>query len=94
MVFREEEQRNLMILQNLSEGGLFLESDVLKPIGTLLDFEFRVQDGGLPIIGKGIVRWLEEDPTHRKGMGIKFVELNDEGREVISKLYQKFQNNA
>lgn|SRR5690606_11076747 len=94
VVFREQNQRDSMILRNLSEGGLFLESEVLKPIGTVLQFEFRVQDGGGPITGKGIVRWIEEDVMRRKGMGIQFLELNEEGRSVVSKLYKEIKNNA
>lgn len=94
VVFREENQRDSMISQNLSEGGLFLESEVLKPIGTVLDFEFRVQGGGEPIKGKGVVRWLEEDVKKRKGMGIQFLELNDEGKDVMTKLYKIAKNNA
>jgi Tfp pilus assembly protein PilZ len=78
----------------LSEGGLFLESDVLKPIGTVLEFEFRVQDGSEAIKGKGVVRWLEEDPMRRKGMGIQFLDLNHVGREVITQLYREYKNNA
>lgn len=94
VVFRQRDQRDSMILQNLSEGGLFLESEILKPIGTVLDFEFRVQDGGDAIVGRGVVRWLEEDKLKRKGMGIQFLELNDTGREVITKLYKEVKNNA
>lgn len=41
---RETEQRNQLLLANISEGGLFLASEQLKPVGTKLHFEFRVQD--------------------------------------------------
>ncbi|MCB1196898.1 MAG: PilZ domain-containing protein [Bdellovibrionota bacterium] len=92
VVFREKDQRDSMILQNLSEGGLFLESNVLKPIGTVLDFEFRVENEGQSIQGKGIVRWVEEDPLRRKGMGIQFLELNEMGQEVLSKLYKEVKS--
>lgn len=89
VVFREAEQRNQLLSQNISEGGLFLQSDQLKPIGTKLHFEFRVQDGGETISGFGIVRWVESDPTRRKGMGIQFVEINPEGKKILSELFKK-----
>ncbi len=89
VVFRESEQRNQLLSQNISEGGLFLQSDQLKPIGTKLHFEFRVQDGGETISGFGIVRWVESDPSRRKGMGIQFVEINPEGKKILSELFKK-----
>lgn len=88
VVFRGTEQRNQLLLQNISEGGLFLTSDQLKPIGTKLHFEFRVQDGGETISGFGIVRWVESDPLKRKGMGIQFVDINPEGKKVITQLFR------
>lgn len=89
VVFRGSEQRDQLLLDNISEGGLFLASDQIKPIGTKLHFEFRVQDGGETISGLGIVRWIELDPTKRKGMGIQFVEINAVGKEIISKLFRQ-----
>jgi len=89
VVFRETEQRNQLLLDNISEGGLFLASEQLKPVGTKLHFEFRVQDGGETISGFGIVRWIESDPDKRKGMGIQFVEINPEGKKIISELFRK-----
>lgn len=89
VVFRETEQRNQLLSANISEGGLFLASEQLKPIGTKLHFEFRVQDGGEAITGYGIVRWVESDPEKRRGMGIQFVEINPEGKKIISELFRK-----
>jgi uncharacterized protein (TIGR02266 family) len=89
VVFRETEQRNQLLLANISEGGLFLASEQLKPVGTKLHFEFRVQDGGETISGYGIVRWIESDPEKRKGMGIQFVEINPEGQKIITELFKK-----
>lgn len=89
VVFRETEQRDQVLLQNISEGGLFLASDQLKPIGTKLHFEFRVQDGGDAITGYGIVRWVETDKQKRRGMGIQFVEINPEGKKIISELFRR-----
>ena len=89
VVFRGVEQRNQILLYNISEGGLFLATEQTKPIGSKLQFEFRVQDGGASITGVGIVRWIESNPQQRIGMGIQFIELNDEGRKVISELLRQ-----
>jgi c-di-GMP-binding flagellar brake protein YcgR len=40
VVFRETEQRNQLLLANISEGGLFLASEQLKPIGSKLHLNF------------------------------------------------------
>jgi uncharacterized protein (TIGR02266 family) len=89
VVFRGAEQRDQVLLQNISEGGLFFATEQLKPIGTKLHFEFRVQDGGETIAGYGIVRWVETDLDKRKGMGIQFIEINDAGQQILSKLFRK-----
>ena len=89
VVFRGVEQRDQILLDNISEGGLFLASDQIKPVGTKLHFEFRVQDGNETIAGHGVVRWIESDPTRRKGMGIQFVDINAAGKKIISELFRK-----
>lgn len=89
VLFRGSEQRYQLLLDNISEGGLFIASDQVKPIGTKIHFEFRVDDGGETISGSGVVRWIESDPSKRKGMGIQFTEINAVGKEIISRLYRQ-----
>jgi uncharacterized protein (TIGR02266 family) len=73
-------------LDNLSANGLFIRTSNPKPIGTQLHFEFLVRDGGAPIVGDGIVRWVEKNDDQVKGMGIQFTKLNEEGKEELRRL--------
>jgi len=93
VVFRGMDQRDSMLIQNLSEGGLFLESELIKPIGTILNFEFRVRDHTEIIKGQGRVCWVEKGED-RYGMGIQFMALNQEGQEIIGKLYRRRDQNS
>ena len=73
-------------MDNLSAGGLFITTNDPRPVGTILQFEFSVRDGGVTIAGKGVVQWTEKDTEKKPGMGIKFLELNEEGRKELSAL--------
>ncbi|MFH1263340.1 MAG: TIGR02266 family protein [Pseudomonadota bacterium] len=83
IVFEGVSARRQRLVDNLGAGGLFLRTDHPKPVGTKIRFEFLVRDGGEKIAGSGIVQWVNNDPDGPPGMGIKFVELNDEGRKEI-----------
>lgn len=88
VAFPGTDARRQLLMENLSAGGLFIRTPQPKPIGTRLQFEFSVRDGGKPIVGAGIVRWIEPDPQKHPGMGIQFTELNEEGRRELSEILQ------
>ena len=83
VTFSGVDARRQLLSDNISTGGLFIVTDQPKAIGTVLKFEFIVRDGGPTIEGSGVVRWVENHPQKPKGMGIKFVDLNEAGREEI-----------
>jgi Tfp pilus assembly protein PilZ len=89
VVYRGAGQRDQILMENISEQGLFLASEQIKPIGTKLHFEFRVQNSDEIITGLGIVRWIESDPNKRKGMGIQFIEINPAGEVIMENLMRK-----
>ncbi|MEZ4705146.1 MAG: PilZ domain-containing protein [Bdellovibrionota bacterium] len=91
ILFQKEDQRDQVLLENLSEGGLFLLTEDPKPIGTKLNFEFRVKNQEESIKGTGIVKWVENDKNKRKGMGIQFLELNEAGKRIITRLFRKYR---
>ena len=72
--------------EDLSEGGLFLATYQLRPLGELIDVEFELPDGHI-VNATGEVRWLrdlrEETPGVRPGMGLRFLDLKEEDREAI-----------
>ena len=67
--------------ENISEGGVFIATYSLRPIGTLLQFSFTLPDAPEPIEATGEVRWLREhDPVRMDsppGIGVRFVELSE-----------------
>ncbi len=72
---------------DISEGGVFVTSYLLEPIGTLVALELALP-GGCEIIAKGVVRWVRdprnEDDATRPGMGIEFESLDSETRAAIA----------
>ncbi|MEP7011090.1 MAG: TIGR02266 family protein [Acidobacteriota bacterium] len=77
---------------NISPGGIFIRSDRPEPVGTLVDFEFRLGDGFELIKGRGEVAWAREssdDPAHPAGMGLSFLEISPQGKELIYKVVDR-----
>lgn len=73
---------------NLSEGGIFVATPIVQPIGSRFNLSIHLDDGQDGVIrGIGEVRWIrqveagEEDPA---GIGIQFLALEGDGSERIS----------
>lgn len=74
---------------NLSLGGMFLTTRYLKPVGSELQFEVRLKDAAPLIRGRGVVawtRWQDQGPRRPAGMGVRFVEIDAESRELIYRI--------
>lgn len=78
--------------QDISEGGIFVASYDLRPIGTKVEVKFTLPSGYV-IDARGVVRWLrdsfdvenwddnsEEAPP---GMGIMFENLSEDDKTQI-----------
>ncbi len=77
---------------NLSLGGMFLTTRYLKPVGSELQFEVRLKDAAPLIRGRGVVawtRWQDQGPRRPAGMGVRFVELDADSRELIYKIVEE-----
>ena len=63
---------------NISRGGMFLASEEVFPPGTVIRFQFLLEEEGEELEGTGIVSWVREEGTRYapRGMGIRFVELS------------------
>jgi len=63
---------------DVSEGGVFVATVNVMPIGTQVDLSFSLP-GGPTIAGKGEVRWVREfdhkNPEVFPGMGIRFTDI-------------------
>lgn len=72
---------------NLSDGGVFIATVKLVPIGTSMELYFRLP-GGEGVETKGIVRWVREvddrNPANMPGLGVQFVDLSEEAKKAIA----------
>ena len=73
--------------EDISDGGLFLSTYDLKPVGTLVEVEFCLPTGHL-VRAVGEVRWLR-DPREEvagipPGMGLSFHDLHPVDRQAIA----------
>jgi uncharacterized protein (TIGR02266 family) len=74
------------LTENLSEGGLFIATHVLKPIGTQIEVSFKLPGAPEPIKVTGTVRWLREysaTSDTSPGMGVRFEHIDPQHVEHI-----------
>jgi uncharacterized protein (TIGR02266 family) len=86
-----EGKKQISLSQNISLGGLFLESPVAFPIGTTVQLRFQLPTQPEPVEVAGDVRWVvkREGPGDKSGIGIRFQGLR--ARDVWA-LNRYFQN--
>ena len=71
---------------NISIGGMFLDSEVMRPAGSLVRFELLLGEAG-SVRGLGEVVWAQEAmPGRRSGLGLKFRFLEQRDRQAIFKV--------
>ena len=79
------------LTENLSEGGLFVATHIMRPIGTRLALAFKLPDSEEPIVAKGEVRWVRpfsDDTQAAPGMGVRFVEIDDKQAARVKTVLQ------
>jgi uncharacterized protein (TIGR02266 family) len=72
--------------RDLSEGGLFVATPKLQPLGSQHEVEFSLPDGRAPIRAVGVVRWVRDDHEYNEGepgMGLEFITLSDADRQRV-----------
>ncbi|MCC6335759.1 MAG: TIGR02266 family protein [Myxococcales bacterium] len=71
---------------NVSEGGIFVATVAVAPIGTEVDLSFSLPTGK-QIACRGVVRWVREVndklPDSFPGLGIQFENLDPQSLEAI-----------
>ncbi len=75
---------------DISRGGVFIKAKKPLAVGTLLKFEFILQDQSTLIHGVGRVVWRREgaetDRENPSGMGIKFIKMDPESRSIVQRI--------
>jgi len=72
--------------ENLSEGGIFVATHAVQPVGTRLEVVFTLPGLNRPIRVQGDVRWVRpysETSDSPAGMGLRFVSLAAPDAEAI-----------
>jgi FHA domain-containing protein/PilZ domain-containing protein len=73
--------------RDLSQAGVFVNTQVLDPLGTRCQLEIHPPDDGAPPLRiAGIVRHVVERPTEELdvGLGIEFVEVEPDARRWLA----------
>jgi hypothetical protein len=72
-------------LVNLSRSGMFLASrGTLLDVGVTVEFQFTIDDGVVVLKGTAEVMRLALDGE--RGMGLRFIDLDDESRQLIDRI--------
>ncbi len=81
---------------DLSTGGVFIETITPLPVGTKVNISFTLPPHNQPFKSKALVRWIRttrESSDKPAGMGVLFVGQSDEERKTLEdhiKFYKEF----
>jgi uncharacterized protein (TIGR02266 family) len=78
--------------ENFSDGGVFVATHMLKPVGSRLEVTFTLPGVPAPIRVDGEVRWVRVDSETSDmpaGMGLRFGALQPDDAEAISRFSAK-----
>ena len=74
--------------RNISEGGLFVATDAPPKVGTVIQMRFQIPGENSSLKVEGKVKWVNASKDGREhpnpGMGVEFINLSDEERDIIS----------
>lgn len=70
-------------IQNISLGGICIQSSGVEDIGTVVDLVINFPELSASISVKGEVVWVNREPP--MDMGIRYVDLDNERKEMLRK---------
>jgi uncharacterized protein (TIGR02266 family) len=81
------------LTQNISAGGLFIATNVLRRIGDRITLKFSLPGSTESIAIETEVRWIRENSALHKvdgstGMGVRFINLSPEASTAIQSFLQ------
>ena len=77
---------------NISLGGMFVKTDKPRKPDTVFRFEVRLADDAPLIAGLAKVLWVreaQESAERPVGMGVRFLQLEEEGRALIEQIVRE-----
>jgi uncharacterized protein (TIGR02266 family) len=72
----------------VEKGGVFVATHHVISLGTLVDVELALPDGGRPMKLEGVVRWTRlhsEDSDCPAGVGVKLLDPSPDAQERIAR---------
>ncbi len=93
--YASEDNYLFAYITDISETGIFVRTTTPEEPGTHLNLRFRLDDASPQIEVEGKVIWVNPyrpgsaDNLH-PGMGIRFVELEDDLRDLLLELVRRF----
>jgi type IV pilus assembly protein PilZ len=94
--YRADETFLFAYITDISAMGIFVRTNSPEPEGTRLNLCFRVPPelGGHMIEVEGEVIWINpfrpNEPARQPGMGIQFVDLTQQQRELVMRMVRTF----
>ena len=70
-------------VQNISLGGICIQSNGVEDVGTIVDLVINFPDLDASLSIKGEVVWVNR--TDPQDMGIRYVDLDNERKEMLRK---------
>ncbi len=70
-------------IQNISLGGICIESAAVEEVGTTVDLVLNFPDLEATIAVKGEVVWANREPP--MDMGIRYIDLDEERKDTLRK---------
>jgi len=78
------------LTENVSKGGLFVATDGASDLRGAIELELRVPGRATPIHARGEIRWTRDPADDQPaGLGIRFVELDDDAAELIRAMVER-----
>jgi molecular chaperone DnaK len=74
---------------NVSVGGIFIRTLTPHPIGAMIYLQFKLEDGKHLIEGLGKVVHVNPPEHPSPGMGVEFVNLDEESRALIEEIIRE-----
>jgi len=89
MAFEQTRSLTKEQILNVSVGGMFVETERQETVGSLAQFEIRLEGESQPIEGVGEVVWVRkeiEGAGRPAGMGVRFLALDPRSRDRLEAL--------
>jgi uncharacterized protein (TIGR02266 family) len=68
-------------IQNISLGGICIQTTTVEPVGTVVDLVVNFPELETQLAVRGEVVWVNREPP--MDMGIRYIDLDDERRETL-----------